>query len=70
MPDNDWACLTPRPQPGRQVALVRHTPFGWTLTYGEMVDGTPQEYTHAGPVEVTDAELAVLFQMAKEAPDG
>jgi len=70
MPDNDWACLTPHAQPGRQVTLARHTPFGWTLTYGEMVDGHPYEYEHAGAVEVTDAELAILFQMAKAEADG
>jgi len=71
MLDNDWTLLSPCPRDGDTVVLACHTSFGWAVGYGCLKDGQPAHdpFTHQS-VELRDAELATLFQMAKEGVDG
>jgi len=64
---DEWTVLTPSYGPGDRLVLVRRLDFGgWLLTYGYIENGVVRENPFAASMDISDAELAVLMQMARK----
>jgi len=67
--NEEWTVLTPSYGPGDRLVLGQRLVFGgWLLTYGYVENGVVRESALAGSVDISDAELAVLLQMARGEP--
>lgn len=67
---SEWTILTPTHGPDDHVVLARRSALGWILSYGYVEDDIGKENPFAASVDLTEAELGRLNEMAKDAADG